>query len=163
MNSNKTPKQTQKSVLNIHKIFGFGFVLFFGIAFGLMPLIAAAAGLVPCGGPSPEPPCTWCHLYQLGKSIIDFMMMIIIPITAIMIVYGGIMIMIAGGSPEKVKQGRSIVTAAIIGLLIALLSWLIIDTIFKVLTVQTEEGNYFENQFGPWNELRCELPRPQTQ
>lgn len=118
---------------------------FFIFYFLFFVSLASAAGLVPCGGEG-EPFCTWCHLMQLIKNIIDFMIKIILPIAAIMIVYGGVIMMIAGGSPEKFNRGKSIVWSAIIGIVIALLAWLVLDTIFKVLT---------RNRIGPWNELRC--------
>ena len=63
-----------------------------------------AAGLVPCGGEG-QNPCTWCHLMQLIKNVINFLMYIVFPLAAIMIVVGGIMIMTAGGSTERVAKG----------------------------------------------------------
>ena len=107
-----------------------------------------AAGLVPCGGPN-EKDCTWCHLFQVAKNVIDFMLMIIFPLAAIMIVYGGILMMTAGDKPDRFSKGKSVMTAAVIGILIALLSWLILDTVFKILAPG------FEGKFGPWNELSC--------
>ncbi len=114
----------------------------------LLPLTASAA-LVPCGT-STTPPCNWCYLMQLIKNIIDLLMSIVFPLAAVMVVVGGIMILTAGGSAERVSKGRQIVTAAVIGILIALLSWLIIDTIIKVLG-----GNWGSLKIGPWNKLSC--------
>lgn len=87
---------------------------------------------------------------QLIKNIIDLLMSIVFPLAAVMVVVGGIMILTAGGSAERVSKGRQIVTAAVIGILIALLSWLIIDTIIKVLG-----GNWGSLKIGPWNKLSC--------
>ncbi len=78
------------------------------------------------------------------------MMYIIFPLSAVMIVVGGIMVMTAGGSTSRVAKGREMVTAAIIGLLIALLSWLIIDTIIKIIA-----QGWNSLQIGPWNKLSC--------
>ena len=69
-----------------------------------------------------------------------------IPIAAVMIVYGGIMMMIAGGNESRFASGRSAATSAVIGLVIALLAWLIIDTIIKVTT---------GGSLGPWNKINC--------
>ena len=107
-----------------------------------------AAGLVPCGGVD-EPVCTWCHLFQVFKNVIDYALMIIFPLAAIMIVYGGITMMIARDNATKFSQGKDIMTAAVVGILIALLSWLILDTVFKIIAPG------FEGNFGPWNELIC--------
>jgi uncharacterized protein YsxB (DUF464 family) len=77
-------------------------------------------------------------------------MYIVFPLAAVMIVVGGIMIMTAGGSTERVAKGREIVTAAVVGLLIALLSWLIIDTIIGIIAV-----GWDNLKIGPWNKLSC--------
>ena len=146
---NYIAKQTQKFTLNRRRIFCIGFVFLFGVSFAALPLAVQAAGLVPCGGQG-QNPCTWCHLMQLAKNIINFMMYIVFPLTAIMIVVGGIMIMTAGGSTERVAKGREIVTAAVVGLLIALLSWLIIDTIIGIIAV-----GWDNLKIGPWNKLKC--------
>lgn len=126
--------------------------ILFSILYSLFSILPAqAAGLVPCGGLSPgENPCTYCDLLKLFKGVIDFLMYIIFPIATIMIIWGGIVIMTARESPERVKQGRAIITAAVVGILIALLSWLILDTIFKVIAV-----GWSNTGLGPWNQLKC--------
>jgi hypothetical protein len=126
------------------------FIIFLSLVACLLSLSSAqAAGLVPCGGEG-QNPCTWCHLMQLIKNVINFLMYIVFPLAAIMIVVGGIMIMTAGGSTERVAKGKEIVTAAVVGLLIALLSWLIIDTIIGIIAV-----GWDSLKIGPWNKLKC--------
>lgn len=120
----------------------------FCVSFALLPLITTAA-LVPCGT-STTHPCTWCDLMQLITNVINFLIYIVIPLAAVMIVVGGIMIMTAGGSTTRLAKGKEIVTAAVVGLLIALLSWLIIDTIIKIIAV-----GWDSLQIGPWNKLSC--------
>ncbi|MEK9150823.1 MAG: hypothetical protein AAB411_01900 [Patescibacteria group bacterium] len=106
----------------------------------------AEADIVPCKGLE----CAqygFCGFGMLGKNVIDFMLYtLVIPIAAVMIVYGGIMMMIAGGNESKFASGRSAATAAVTGLVIALLAWLIIDTIIKVTT---------GGSLGPWNKISC--------
>jgi len=115
---------------------------------------ANAAGLVPCGTERDAQgtitnPCTWPKLMQLFKNIIDFIIYnIMFPLSAVMIVVGGIFIMTAGGSTSRVSTGREIITAAVVGLIIALLSWLIIDTIIKIVAVGWNAAS-----LGPWNQL----------
>lgn len=99
-------------------------------------------------------PCTsYCDLLQLVKNVINFMMYIIFPIAAIGIVVGGFNIMFAGGSPERAKKGRGIITSAVVGLAIALLAWIIIDTIIKIIA-----PNFSVSNLGPWNALQCNPP-----
>jgi hypothetical protein len=122
----------------------FVFIVFYILFFILIPLDMTQAALVPCG-PGAGAACTWADFYQLAKNIIDFMIYnLVFPISAVMIVVGGIMIMTAGDSSSRVATGKEIIAAAVVGLLIALLSWLIIDTIMKILT---------NGRLGPWNQL----------
>jgi len=106
-----------------------------------------AAGLVPCGG-TEQDSCTWCHFGQLAINIINFMMYLIFPLATVMIVVGGIFIMTSGSSSARFSKGKEIITAAVIGILIALLSWIIIDTIIQTITVG------FQGIVGtPWNKI----------
>lgn len=126
-------------------------VLFLVFYFLFFTFSAQAAGLVPCGGGESESACTWCNLMQMISNIVNFMLYIIFPIAAAMIVIGGISIMTAAGSPQKITKGKEIITAAIIGLLIALFSYLIIDTIIKIIAVGWNGIQGLE----PWNTLKC--------
>jgi amino acid transporter len=110
----------------------------------LLPFLVSAAGLVPCQGLG----CNYCHLMQLGERIINFMIMISLPIAVVAIVAGGIFMIISGGSEAKFKQGKDIVTAAVIGVILALISWLIIGTIFQIIA---DPGKFPT----PWNKLQC--------
>lgn len=133
-------------------------VLFFIFYFLLFAFSAQAAGLVPCGGGGSESACTWCNLMEMISLIVNFMLYIIFPIAAAMIVIGGFSIMTAAGSPAKISKGREIITAAIIGLIIALFSYFIIDTIIKVLAGQVTTGPGqipTIKGLGPWNKLEC--------
>lgn len=124
-------------------------IILLSVFYFLFSALVVQAALVPCGGQGQDP-CTWCHLMQLFKNVINFLMYIAFPLAAVMIVVGGIMIMTAGGSTERVAKGKEIVTAAVIGLLIALLSWLIIDTIIGIIAV-----GWNNLKIGPWNKLNC--------
>lgn len=113
--------------------------LLISISFYLISVVVAYAGLVPCGTEQSDEgiitnPCEWDDLLKLAKNIIDFIIYnLIFPLSAVMIVVGGFFIMTAGGSTERVSKGKEIATAAVVGLLIALTSWLIINTIINVL------------------------------
>ena len=59
-------------------------------------------------------------------------------ITVILIIYGGVVWMTAGGNEEKISKAKKIITSAIIGLVIILLAWSIF--IFTLTTVDTVTG-----------------------
>lgn len=70
----------------------------------------------------------------LQRLIRDVVTVIAIPLATIMIIYGGFVIMTAGGSDEKLKRGKSIIISAVIGIVISLGSYIIITTIKAILT-----------------------------
>lgn len=128
-------------------------VLFFAFCFLFSTASAFAAGLVPCGGDG-ESACTFCHLVQLGENIIYNLLLKIGPtIATIFIIWGAFMMMLSGGSPEKAKKGREIMTSAIVGLVIAFAAWLIIDTIFNFLV----KGSGGMSNFS-WNLWKMNIP-----
>lgn len=130
-------------------------IIIFPIFYFLFSILTVQAALVPCGT-STTHSCTWCDFGALIQNIIKFMMYLIFPLAAVMIVVGGIMIMTAAGSTERVAKGRGIITAAITGLLIALFSWLILDTLIKYVAVEWGNPEYgFPENFGPWNKIQC--------
>ena len=67
------------------------------------------------------------------KNVINYLFVIAIPLAVIFIVWGGFVIMTAGGSEEKVKKGKGIITASVIGLAILFGSWLIVTVITTFL------------------------------
>lgn len=141
----------RKYRFNLKILVFYAFVLVFLFLLFNFPASSEAA-LVPCGTSTNPDPCNFCDFLRLGKNIIDFLMYIIFPIATVMIIWGGIIIMTSRESPEQVKRGRGVITAAVVGLLIALLSWIILDTIFKVISPRFEAAS-----LGPWNQLKCEL------
>lgn len=58
----------------------------------------------------------------LLKIILDKLIVIAIPIFTIMLVWGGVRMITAGGSPEKFKDGQTIIKNAVIGFIVILLA-----------------------------------------
>jgi len=85
-------------------------------------------GSVPSGNG-----CGVLDFVQAVKIFVGFLVKIAIPLAAVFILWGGIVIITASGSTEKVAQGKKIITAAAIGLAIIMSAWLILFTIFKIL------------------------------
>ncbi|MFH1188994.1 MAG: hypothetical protein V1652_04100 [bacterium] len=89
-----------------------------------------AEGLIPCSGSA----CTMSDLYQLGYNIINFGLDFAALIAVVVLLWGGILILTAGGSEARVSKGRSAITAAVVGLMIVLGSWIMINTFISVFT-----------------------------
>ncbi len=69
-------------------------------------------------------------------------------LAVLVITYGAIQIMLGGAMPSKIQQGRSAITGAIVGVILMLVSWLIINQVFYLLVVNNVTGK-------PWNQIDC--------
>lgn len=107
--------------------------------------------IVPqCSGVSaglPKGACTLCDFFHLVQHIINFLTFEAAPLLVmIIIIIGGFTFLIAGGSQDKIKMGKSMMWKAVIGYVIVLTSWLIVSQILQVFT-----GKNFRT---PW-EISC--------
>ena len=137
--------------------FRVSFAFLFSVGLAILPLISYAAIVPSCGGVG-QAACSYCDLLQLVKNVMDFMLYLVFPLATIGIIVGGFNIMLAAGSTSRVQKGRQYITAAVVGILIALLAWTVLDTILKVIS-----PNFEVAALGPWKELRCApLPGPKT-
>lgn len=91
-------------------------------------------------------PCNFCDAMIVISNIVRILLLFSIPIAVLMIVAGAILLAVAGGSPDKVKKGKDIITSAVIGVVIALLAWVVVNTLIHVLTGRP---NF------PWNQINC--------
>lgn len=108
--------------------------------------LASAQGLVQCGNPG-QPACNLCSFLELVKILINFAIQITFAFAGLFITWGAFVIMTAGGSEERVKDGRKMVTTAVIGLVIMLSAWLILGTVIQILTGSPSKL--------PWTEIKC--------
>lgn len=119
-------------------------------------------GLVPCGRKWDDPnteewencPCRPCHFLVLSDKIIDFALVyLVIPLAVLLIVVGGVMLLTAAGSPEKVSRGKTILKVTIVSLLIIFAAWLIVNTILMLIGVADWTGL----ETGWW-QIDCPVP-----
>mgnify|MGYP005839156951 CR=1 FL=1 len=133
----------------------FSVVLFSVLLSPSIVLAQCTGGLVPCGRScdvgTPNEHCTLCHVFILIKRIIDFLSVVAAAILVVMVFVGAIIFITAHGSPELITKGRQTLTAAIVGFIIVLSSWIIVNTI-----VVFASGNSAGEVFGkPWNQIEC--------
>jgi len=108
------------------------------LAFAQIPTI------VPCGSTGQEP-CNLCHIGTVAQNLLNGAIFVAIFLSSITIAYAGWKYMTAGGEGGK-SEGKQMLTNVIIGLVILLAAWLIVDTIMKVMFSDSVN-------FGPWNEI----------
>jgi hypothetical protein len=77
--------------------------------------------------------CGWGDFNTLISNILNFMLTIVIPLAAVMIIYGGFVLLTSGGDAKKISQGRNIITAAVVGVVIVFGSLAIVNLIKSAL------------------------------
>ncbi|HMO78361.1 MAG TPA: hypothetical protein PKA42_01305 [Candidatus Paceibacterota bacterium] len=112
----------------------------------LLPILTYAAGLVPCGGVG-EPMCQSCHVLQLIQIVMNWLVGILTTITAIIIAYAGLRLVISVGNASAMQQAKSLISNCLIGFAIVLSGWLLIDLVLKSMVN--------DQVYGVWNELQC--------
>lgn len=110
----------------------------------------AEAKLVPCGQ-TDAPKCQLCHIFLLIRNIATVALEIIVPLTALLIVIGGIAILTAAGSTERAAKGKKAIYFAVIGIAVAFGTWVVINSVIVLLV----NPDIFP---GPWNAWKLECP-----
>ncbi len=112
------------------EIFSILFLSFFFLPF---LVLAVGDGIVPCKDSS----CSICDLVELAQNIINFLVMAAASIATALFVYAGILYIFAGGDKEKISKAHSIFFNVVVGFVIVLAAWLIVDLVMTVLLDQS--------------------------
>jgi hypothetical protein len=111
-------------------------------------------GLVPCGDRSDgglDSSCQLCHLVALGQDLISLAIFVSVIIATIVVVWAGFLYLTAGGDPGKISTAHGLFGKVVIGFLIVLTAWFVVDTLMKALL----PGKAGDVGFGPWNQVKC--------
>ena|SRR3989344_3502434 len=143
--------------------------LLLAISYLLIPLAASAdVSLFPTGYWGPLVSCTGvdcntCHIFSTAQMVIYFMMTLtIFVIGPIMITAGGIMMLVSAGNAERFSSGRKMATGAVIGILIGLGAFLIVNTLLVAIAKQVPGFNSdsgFTIQCAPGTRPPLQAPR----
>lgn len=136
--------------------FGFFLILAFLVVAGPILVYGAESekGIVPLCGGTNQPECRACDFIQLGQNIISWFIKIAASTIALTFAWGGMKMVMSGGDTGAVSSARSIMTNSVIGLVILLGSWLIVNTILNLLVS--------EENMGKWYEIQCTTLPPGT-
>lgn len=104
----------------------------------LLPKVSEAAGLVPCGGYS-EHACTTSDVITFASTLIEWLITMLGVIAVIALVYTGFRMVISAGDEGAWKQAKEQFTNIVIGIVIILAAFLVVDTILKALTSKSLE------------------------
>lgn len=116
--------------------------------------------LVPCDGPE----CQACHVVELGQNILNFLVAIAAFVAVLIFSYAGILMLTAAGNEGQISKARGMFGNVVIGIIIVLAGWLIVDTVMKQAFVESDLDESTRSTFGPWNQINCvELPQYESE
>ncbi len=124
------------------------YYLFFLVAFIvlLLPLTVYGQGIVECGGVG-QRSCEFCDFANMARAIFNFIIAALVIIAGIVLAVAGLFLVVSGGDNAYREQAKTLMVNTVVGLILVLTAWLLIDIIMKTL--------YDESQFGPWNTIEC--------
>ena len=127
------------------------YTLFTVMAFLVLPDLSFAQepGLVPVECRNDVRACNFCALLKMGENIVDLLFQLLVIVAVILIVVAGFKLVTSGGNPQALESAKSMLANVIIGFVIVMSAWLIVDTIFRMLAQENEGIN-----FKVWNEIQ---------
>ncbi|MDO8663843.1 MAG: hypothetical protein Q7K28_03375 [Candidatus Wildermuthbacteria bacterium] len=146
-------EEDNKVIFVMQNLLAMIFLVFLFLSF--VPQVQAASipnsGLVPCGGcatydenkvcTAKQPACGFCDVFGLTNNILQFILTrVLTSVAVLMFVIGGAYFLIAGSSPQLLTKGKTILTAAAIGLVIILASYVFMNTLFMYIGVAKWTG-----------------------
>ncbi len=90
--------------------------------------------------------CSFCDGMKVAINLVNNLTAAAVVITTGMIIYGAIRMMISAGSETALKEAKGIITSAVIGLVIVLCGWLIVNTLIHFIAGQIDF---------PWANVQC--------
>ena len=146
------------------------FIFLCGLAVvSFAPVVTAQTGcptgLVPCGGENC--PCTTCHIFEMFKNVMDFILFFIVPpLAALMIAIGGFMLVFAylgvgDGGPGMISQAKKLFASVAIGLVIVYGAYAIIGLFLQSIGLADWTEKIYQSW---WKEsffkIECETTAP---
>lgn len=128
--------------------FHLGIFLFFGLVFSLSINAVSAANL-DFAAPSAAGNLNNVTANSLFRFIINVLIILGIVISLIFLLWGGIRWILSGGDKGKVDAARSTIVASIVGLIIVILAYVIINTVLTLLTGNGINGFHLPNLSDP--------------
>lgn len=99
---------------------------------GIINVVKAA--IVECGpGYLNAPDCGANEFFGLLHNLMKYAVYFTVIIVSLAAIYAGFRILTSEGSPEKIKEGYSALTAAVIGVVIIFSAWIIVNLIIAFL------------------------------
>jgi hypothetical protein len=122
----------------------------------LSPTLASAqfGNFVNCEGAS----CSACNFVDLANNLIRWLFGAVFVIFAVLMAVAGFGLVTSGGNQSALDAAKSKFQNAIVGIIIIMAAWLIVDTVMKgLLAGGTGNLGSTYTGFGPWAEVQCQV------
>jgi len=125
-----------------------------------LALFLTPVGVVEAQGPGPGgfltcngPDCSFCNLVHMANIIIKWLFGFMFLLFAVMMVMAGVGLITSGGDTVALDNAKSKFRNAIIGVIIVMAAWLLVDTIMRGLL---KGGTGEIDGWGPWMDVQCQ-------
>jgi hypothetical protein len=109
----------------------------------VIPAISYAA-LIPCGDPG-QPACDLSSAISLINNILRFLIFTLAaPACALLVMYAGWLYMTSGENAGNRKTANEILTNAVLGFVLLLAAWLVIQLVLVAFGVDQSFSPYFD-------------------
>ncbi len=98
----------------------------------LLPALAAARGLVPCGNEG-ESPCTIVDIFTLIARVTNWLLMIAGIYAVYKVIGAGFFLVITMGNEEKIAQQKKALSNAVVGFVFAMMAFMFVNTAVNLL------------------------------
>jgi hypothetical protein len=127
------------------------FALIAVVALTIVPAFVFAAmptQIVTCTGVTGANACTVCDIARTAQNVLNIGIYIAVFMSAILFAYAGIIYVTNIANHGEISKAKSIFSNVVVGLVIILASWLVIDTLMKTLI-----SSDVTERLGPWNRV----------
>lgn len=127
---------------------------FIVVALLLLPTVTFGAdpgGIVTCTGPD----CNLCTLVEMINAIVAWLFGFLTLAAVAILVFAGFKLVLSAGDTGAMSDAKKMITNVVIGFVIVLAAWLIVDTVMKGLMDPnySSGGEGSQLKFGPWNKI----------
>ncbi|HEY4516618.1 MAG TPA: hypothetical protein VJG64_01600 [Candidatus Paceibacterota bacterium] len=119
------------------------------LVLALAPSITLGANILPsqivpesCSGPGGCKDV--CAIAELAQNILNAAIVLAVFLSAALFAWAGLKMLVSPASPAQQGQAKTLFFNVLVGFLIILAAWLIIDTVMHVM---------LGSSFGPWNKI----------
>ncbi len=93
--------------------------------------------------------CSVCSVQIMAMKVLSFLIVIMTAVAALIFAYAGALYALSPSNINNIKKAHSIFLSTLMGMVIVLAAWLIVDTIMRALYAA-------DSKWGPWNDMLCQ-------